>query len=114
MSPTEVVRASRRSTRVPLQLVIEVLGSSEKLVCEGETIIVNLHGALISTAIPIGIGTSISVHVYLTGQRVMARVVHVNPEEPLHSRIELQEPQNNWGVSLPPDDWVEDGTLPDL
>jgi hypothetical protein len=46
-------------------VVIEV-GGSEKLVCEGETIIVNLHGALISTVVPLNIGMSISVNVYLT------------------------------------------------
>jgi len=108
MSPNAAVRESRRSTRVPLRVVIEVQGSSEKLVCEGETIIVNLHGALISTAIPMSIGMSISVHVHLTGKRATARIVYVDPENPLQCGIELDQPRNIWEVSLAPDDWVEE------
>ena|SRR5262250_1015545 len=107
MSPTEAMRESRRSTRVHLRVVIEVRGS-EKLVCEGETIIVNLHGALISTAMPLSIGMSISVNVYLTDKRATARVVYVDPEHPLHCGVELDQPRNIWGVSLPPDDWLEE------
>ena len=53
MSSNQPFRQSRRSTRVPLRVVIDVRGSAEKLVCEGETIVVNLHGALISTPIPL-------------------------------------------------------------
>jgi hypothetical protein len=109
MSPTEAVRESRRSTRVHLRVVIEVRGS-EKLVCEGETIIVNLHGALISTAIPLTIGMSISVNVYLTAKRATARVVYVDAENPLQCGIELDQPRNIWGVSLPPEDWIEEAS----
>ena len=108
MPPSAAVRESRRSTRVPLRVFIEVQGSSEKLVCEGETLIVNLHGALISTAIPMSIGMSISVHVHLTGKHAAARIVYVDPENPLHCGIELDQPRNIWGVSLAPDDWLEE------
>jgi len=110
MSSTEATRESRRSTRVPLRLVIEFRGSSEKLVCEGETIIVNLHGALISSEIPLSVGTNIGVRVYLTDKTATARVVYVDPEKPLQCGIELDEPRNIWGVSLPPDDWVAEST----
>jgi len=44
-------RESRRSTRVALNVVIEAQGLSEPLTFEGETIVVNLHGALISTSV---------------------------------------------------------------
>jgi PilZ domain len=88
-------RESRRSTRVPLRVVIEVRGSAERLACEGQTITVNLHGALISTAISLNVGMSISIHVYLTDKRATARVV--DPEQPLHCGIELDKPPNIWG-----------------
>jgi hypothetical protein len=42
-----VAREYQRSTRVRLKVVIEVQGVTEPLACEGETIVVNLHGALI-------------------------------------------------------------------
>ena len=51
MSGTPMFRESRRSTRVPLKVAIEVEGGSESLTCEGDTVVVNLHGALISTAL---------------------------------------------------------------
>jgi hypothetical protein len=38
-------RESRRSTRVPLKVVISVEGSIDCPACEGETTVVNLHGA---------------------------------------------------------------------
>lgn len=97
----------RRSTRVPLKIDIKVEGGSQHLACEGETIVVNLHGALISTGTALRVGMKISVHVFLTDKRSGARVVYVSPENPLHCGIELDRPQNIWGVFLPPDDWDE-------
>ena len=107
LSSNQPFRQSRRSTRVPLRVVIDVRGSAEKLVCEGETIVVNLHGALISTPIPLTVGMSVVVRVYLTDKRAPARVVYIDPEQPLNCGIELDEPRNIWGVSLSPDDWRE-------
>ena len=51
MSSTHVPHESRRSTRVRLKVVIEAKGVTEPLTCDGETIVVNLHGALISIAV---------------------------------------------------------------
>jgi hypothetical protein len=96
---------SRRSTRVPLKVVITIEGGAQSLRCEGETIVVNLHGALISTAIALAVGMRISIRVYLTDKRAAARVVCIDPKNPLQCGIELDEPRNIWGVPLPPDDW---------
>jgi hypothetical protein len=98
---------SRRSTRVPLRVVIEAQGIAEPLVCTGETIIVNMHGALISSSVALSVGMKIEIHVYLTGKRASAKVVYVDPEKPLRCGIELTTPQNLWGRSLPPKDWHE-------
>jgi hypothetical protein len=52
----------------------------------------------------------IEIHVYLTGKRASAEVVHVDPKNPLQCGIALTTPQNIWGISLPPKDW-HDGDL---
>lgn len=98
-------REHRRSTRVPLDVSIEVEGNES--VMKGVTVVVNLHGALIRTVGTIRAGSRIRVTVYLTGKSAMARVVYVSPENPLACGIELEKPQNIWGVSLVPDDWDE-------
>ena len=67
-------RDSRRSTRVPLLVTIEALGIAEPLTCEGETIMVNLHGALISTSVALSAGMKITIHVYLTGNVLLPRL----------------------------------------
>jgi hypothetical protein len=93
MSPTSTFGESRRSTRVPLKVLITIEGGAESRTCEGETIVVNLHGALIATAIGLSSGMGISIHVYLT------------------DKPELDEPRNIWGVPLTPDDWEETAAL---
>ena len=114
ISSKPIVRDPRRSTRVPLRVVIEAQGITEPLTCEGETIVVNLHGAFISTAIPLSKGMKIKIAVNLTGKRANAEVVYVDPERPLHCGIALAKPANIWGVSLPPDDWHEEVVNPDI
>jgi hypothetical protein len=111
MPSTATFRESRRSTRVPLKVVIAIEGGAESRTCEGETIVVNLHGALIATAIGLSTGMKISIHVYLTDKRAAARVVYTDPKNPLHCGIDLAEPRNIWGVPLPPDDWEETAAL---
>jgi hypothetical protein len=111
MPPTATFHESRRSTRVPLKVVITVEGGAESRTCEGETIVVNLHGALIATAIGLSSGMRISIHVYLTDKGAAARVVYTDPKNPLHCGIELDEPRNIWGVSVPPDNWDETSLL---
>jgi hypothetical protein len=103
----ETFNEYRRSTRVPLKVIITVEGGAESQTCDGETIVVNLEGALITTAIGLRTGMRISIQVYVTGKRAAARIVYINPENPLHCGIELDEPRNIWGVHLPPNDWGE-------
>jgi hypothetical protein len=105
MSSEPISRRSRRSTRVPLKILIEVQDCAESL--PGETITVNLHGALISTSAQLNIRMTISVYVYLTDKRAKAQVVYIDPENPMCCGIELDKPRNIWGVPLPPDDWKE-------
>jgi hypothetical protein len=107
MSSKRVVRESRRSTRVSLKVMIETKGLTEPLACDGETQVVNLHGALISTAVALRVGLEVEIYVILTDKRAAATVVYVDPDQPRHCGIGLKQPQNIWGLSLPPDDWRE-------
>jgi hypothetical protein len=107
MSSKVTFGESRRSTRVPLKVVIALEDVSGGRTCDGETIVVNVHGALIATAIGLRTGMRISVYVYLTDKRAGARVVYVDSKNPLHCGIELVKPQNIWGVPLPPDNWEQ-------
>jgi len=38
----------------------------------------------------------------------LARVVHVDSDNPLHCGIEFDEPRKIWCAALPPDDWDEE------
>jgi hypothetical protein len=90
-----------------LKVGIEAHGISEPLTCEGETLVVNLHGALIMTAVALRVGMNISIHVHLTDKRGPAEVVYIDPDQPRHCGIKLLRPENIWGLSWPPDDWRE-------
>jgi len=107
MFKTQVTRDSRRSTRVPLKVVIVAQSLTEPLTCDGETIVVNRHGALIASEMPLRTGMMIEIHVILTDKRAPAKVVYVDPERPRVCGIALAEPGNIWGLSFPPDDWYE-------
>ena len=100
-----VAHKHRRSTRVPLMVGIETreIGTPQK--CEGETVVVNCHGALISTIVPLQVRMRIEVRVIPTGRHTVANVVHVDPEQPRRCGIGLVHPENIWGLARPPDDW---------
>jgi hypothetical protein len=93
----------RRSTRVPIQVQIKV--DATGVMCDGETVVVNLHGALLRTAEHLEIGDHITLKVSLTGKSAAALVVFAAPEHALHFGIALDAPENIWGISLPPADW---------
>jgi len=84
---------------------------AETRTCDGETIVVNLQGAMIATTFGLSTGMEISIHVYVTDKRAAARVVSVDPENPLHCGIEFAEPRNIVGAHLPPTDWDETDVL---
>jgi len=97
----------RRSTRVRLKVAIEAQGVAEPLRCEGETEVVNLHGAFISTTIPLRVGMTVDIRVVLTGKCARATVVYVDREQPRFCGVSLEKSQNIWGILLPPEDDLE-------
>ncbi len=99
-------RNLRRSTRVPIRVRIEVQATG--LVCEGETIVVNLHGALVKVSRALEVGARFIIQVQPTGKSAAARALFASRERPSEFGIALDEPENIWGISLPPADWQED------
>lgn len=88
---------SRRSTRIRLKIHIEVKGATEPISCEGETLVVNCHGALIMmTTVGLRVGMKVEIHVIATDKRALAKIVYVDPDLPRHCGIGLEKPQNIW------------------
>lgn len=108
MTKPEPFKECRRSSRVPLTITIDIDTGGEPRSCPGETIVVNLHGALISSSCALSADEEVTIHVYLTGKAAKARIVNVAGAEQNHYGIELLEPKNIWGVSLPPGDWQDE------
>jgi hypothetical protein len=103
VAESERRRNLRRSTRVPIRVRIDVQATGFS--CDGETVTVNLHGALLKTLDRLELGARITLHVQLTGKSADARVVFADRENPLEFGIALDQPENIWGISLPPPDW---------
>ena len=108
-SDPEPHRKLRRSTRVPIRVRIEV--GPRRTGFYGETVVVSLHGALITTSESLQLGDQIILHVLLTGKSAQAKVVSVDAGDVHSVGVELTQPQNIWGISFPPDDW--EGFQPD-
>ena len=95
--------SARRSTRIATDVLIEVQG--EGFAYAGETITANLHGALIRTSAPLKLGDRITVHVQSMGKSAVATVVFADPESAQFG-LELENPDNLWGIAVPPADWT--------
>jgi len=108
MSHARIAGESRRSTRIAIRLVIVAHGLSELFTCDGETIVVNRHGALISSSTPLRVGMKIEIHIIVTDKHAPAEVVYVDPDRPRVCGIGLAVPDNIWGLAFPPDDWYEE------
>jgi hypothetical protein len=90
----------RRSTRIPLDVLVEVQGRG--VAYAGQTVNVNLHGALLRIAAPLKLGDRVTIHVHSTGKSASGTVVFVHSDTSQFG-IELQTPENIWGVPPPPD-----------
>jgi len=86
-----------------LEVSIQVEGQQQKM--NGVTVVVSLHGALVTTEHLLDLHARILLTVYITSKNVNATVVYKDPGDPFNAGIELDVPQNIWGVSLAPDDW---------
>ena len=85
----------RRSTRIPLDVLVEVQGKGAAHA--GQTVNVNLHGALLRIVAPLKLGDRVTIHVHSTGKSASGTVVFVHADTS-QCGIELQIPENIWGV----------------
>lgn len=91
-------RRSRRSSRISYDVLVEL--QAERFAYAGQTVVVNLHGALIRTSAPLELGTLITLHVHSTGKAAPGRIVFASYENtPPHFGVELDKPANIWGLA---------------
>jgi hypothetical protein len=100
----ELRRSTRVAADVPVALDVLMELQAENSEYAGKTITVNLHGALVTTPAPLKLGDHVKVRVHLTGKSAQAAVVFANHDLSQFG-LELQTPENIWGVALPPQDW---------
>ena len=79
-----------------LTVLISAHGICEPLAFDGETIVVDRHGALIFCTAPLRAGLEIAICVIITDKRAKAKVVYVDPKRPQVGGIELEKPENIW------------------
>ena len=101
------ISTPRRSTRIAADMAADVLieVQGERFAYAGETVTVNLHGALVRIAAPLKLGDRVTVHVHRTGKSAVAGIVFADYEVSQFG-IELERPENIWGVATPPSDWA--------
>ena len=93
----------RRSTRIPTDVLVEV--QDERFAYAGQAIMANLHGALVRISAPLKLGDRITLHVHQTTKSAGAVVVFVDYDLSQFG-LELERPENIWGVEIPPSDWL--------
>ncbi len=103
--PTQESRRSRRSSRITCDILVELQG--ERFAYAGETVVINLHGALIRTSVELQLGTQVTIHVHSTRKSAAGRIVSISYENPSHYGVELDKPANIWGLIDAPPDWGE-------
>jgi hypothetical protein len=101
----------RRSQRVLIEIPVLVYGhlrENEPFQAEALTVIVNSHGGLISTTMPLNMGQKLLLVHQETGKEVKCHVVHLETNKdgkPLIG-IEFADPAPRfWNIHFPPEDW---------
>ena len=100
---SEPRRSTRITTDITADVLIEVQG--ERHAYAGEAVTVNLHGALVRIAAPLKLGDRITLYVHRTGRSAAAGVVFADYKASVFG-IELDGPENIWGVDSTPTDWT--------
>src|ERR1044071_4269836 len=97
----------RRSSRVLVTLPLAVSGQKKDgshISGAAETILVNKHGAKIRSSIPLEPQMQLRVALLAPYKWRTAEVVWANFDAHEYG-IQLQNPENFWGVCFPPEDW---------
>lgn len=106
--------AGRRSTRIAIAIPITISGKDalgHPFKERARTVVINKHGAKITTFHQLALGAELSVDNHLLGRSAKATVVWLgdrrSPKVAVEIGIQLFEAQNLWGIEFPPEDWQE-------
>src|SRR5579859_2731207 len=119
-SPTKQTRADaqgqagRRSTRLAIPISIAISGKDsggQSFKENTRTIVINKHGAKISSSHQLTLGTELLVENRALGLTAKTNVVWLgdrkSPKDAGEIGVQLLEAGNIWGIEFPPDDWQE-------
>ena len=98
---------ARRSSRVLVNLPLAVSGQKKDgshISGAAETILVNRHGARIRSAVPLENKMEVRVAMLAPYKWRVGQVVWADGGEKEYG-IELNRPENFWGIYFPPEDW---------
>lgn len=105
---------ARRSSRVLVNIPVIISSVKTKGVpfeAPAVTLVVSKHGAKIQTTLHMEVGTYVRLTNPSSNHSQLARVAWVGKSDDRVARlafgIELDDPQNFWGIYLPPEDWME-------
>jgi hypothetical protein len=106
--------ASRRSTRLAIAIPITMSGKDaggDSFKENTRTIVVNMHGAKITTVHQLSLGSEVEIENRALGLTARAAVVWVGDQRPprtsFEAGIQLYKAENIWGIQFPPEDWRE-------
>jgi hypothetical protein len=108
IAAARMLKASRRSKRIPLRVPVLVYGRTKRVGAfqeETSTSIVNAHGGLVPLAAPVKIGESLLVVNMATQKEQECRVASIEPLEGPKKKVGLaflRSAPNFWGLHFPP------------
>jgi len=107
MTPPSTFEQARRSSRVLVTLPLAVSGQrndGSHISGAAETILVNKHGAKIRSAVALEPSMEVRVAMLAPYKWRLAQVVWADVQQNEYG-IQLDRPENFWGVYFPPEDW---------
>ncbi|HEV3317546.1 MAG TPA: hypothetical protein VG488_11270 [Candidatus Angelobacter sp.] len=107
MMPSSTFEHPRRSSRVLVTLPLAVSGQrgdGSHISGAAETILVNKHGAKIRSAVVLEPSMEVRVAMLAPYKWRLAQVVWADEQQNEYG-IQLDRPENFWGVYFPPEDW---------
>ena len=93
--------------QVPILVKADMLNGKREQV-QGLTLVVNAHGGLLESALPVAVNQKIALVNSQTGKEVGCRVARAERTSPELVRVafEFDEPTCKfWPISFPPEDW---------
>ena len=101
----------RRSSRVFARMQVRAAGRDNrghKFTKQGETIVINAHGALLYLDVEIDMGALVTLRSPATEEDQESRVVYIGGASDRGMRLGLEfvsPAPHFWGIEFPPSDW---------